>query len=229
MNALMTQTGADVALLQEAGGPPNTARHLRDVPQDVFYLGDGSLPPVREYEYGGTRGRPRYLYWLRTDDAWNSATGRVNLAIATRTQVQPQNIYVVQAGLDDGWVGRPALGVNIGGVVYFTIHGLSGNGAGNDDPGLLRNIRARMATAGPGGTPLPWIALGDYNRAPRPPTDGTPDRSLSTVLAGEFRVFAPHTPSPPTEIRSRRGSSTTRSSPSAPGSPTSCQSACPAG
>ncbi|WP_336213279.1 endonuclease/exonuclease/phosphatase family protein [Nonomuraea sp. LPB2021202275-12-8] len=192
---LLVQNGADIALLQEAGAPPNGATHLRDIPQNVFHRWD-STPPVREYRYGGTASRPRYLYWLHTDTATNTDTGRVNLAIATRTRAQ--QVFVARAGIDSGAEGRPAVGVAIDGVVYFTLHALSGPGRGSDGPQVLRNIRTLMSTAGPGGTALPWIALGDYNRLPYSPGDGSPDRSLSTAVTGEFSVFAPQQPTHPT-------------------------------
>ncbi|MER6361111.1 endonuclease/exonuclease/phosphatase family protein [Kitasatospora sp. NPDC001527] len=200
VNQLARQNRADIIALQEAGAPPNGATFSQDIPQNppVFFDWTASAPPVREYRYGGTAARPQgYLYWLHTDTNATSPTGRVNLAVMTRYQVPPQNVYVVQAGLYSGSVGRPALGVNVDGVVYFTVHGLSGSGG--DDPDLLRNIRTRMATAGPNGTPLPWIALGDYNRAPLPPADPTaPDTSLATAVAGEFMVHAPALPTHPT-------------------------------
>ncbi|MEV8631282.1 RICIN domain-containing protein [Streptosporangium sp. NPDC051023] len=195
LNQLMTQSGATVALLQEAGAPPASAVHLSSTPQNVFYQWDGSSPDVEEFEYGGTASRPRYLYWLHTDENPTTPTGRVNLAIATRTRVQPQDIYVAPAGLYQGSRGRPALGVNVDGVVYFTVHGQSGSGG--DDPQLLRNIRTLMSNAGPNGTALPWVALGDYNRMPHAPQTG-PDPSLATAVAGEFQVIAPQHPTHPT-------------------------------
>ncbi|MFF4763099.1 RICIN domain-containing protein [Streptomyces sp. NPDC001292] len=121
-----------------------------------------------------------YLYWLHTDE--------VNLAIATRTRVR--NVYTTEA----------AFGVEVDGVVYFTVHGLSESG--NEAAHLLGDIRTRMANAGPGGTALPWIALGSWNRAPYSPADGTPDTSLSTALnqrfPAQFTVFAPPLPTYPT-------------------------------
>ncbi|MFF2659626.1 endonuclease/exonuclease/phosphatase family protein [Kitasatospora sp. NPDC058032] len=203
VNQLARQNQADIVALQEAGAPPSGAVFEQDIPQNppVFFDWAGRTPPVREYRYGGTGARPQgYLYWLHTDTDPNTETGRVNLAVLSRTRVQPQDVYVIEAGRDNGFTGRPALGVNVDGVVYFTVHGLSGSG--NDDPGLLRNIRQRMATAGPNQSPLPWIALGDYNRAPLPPTDpNEADRSLATAVTGEFTVHAPALPTHPTVRR----------------------------
>ncbi|MEV0188806.1 endonuclease/exonuclease/phosphatase family protein [Kitasatospora purpeofusca] len=208
VNQLALQNQADVIALQEAGAPPSGATFSQDIPQNppVFFDWIGRTPPVREYRYGGTAARPQsYLYWLHTDTDPRTETGRVNLALMTRYQVPSQDVYVIEAGVDSGSRGRPALGVNVDGVVYFTVHGFSGSGG--DDPGLLRNIRQRMATAGPNGTPLPWIAVGDYNRAPLPPADpNTRDTSLATAVAGEFTVHAPAVPTHPTV---RRPNSTT--------------------
>ncbi|MGW3074717.1 endonuclease/exonuclease/phosphatase family protein [Kitasatospora sp. NPDC001132] len=203
VSQLARQNQADIIALQEAGAPPSGAAFEQDIPQNppVFFDWAGRTPPVREYRYGGTGARPQgYLYWLHTDSDPNTDTGRVNLAILSRYQVQREDVYVIEAGRDNGFTGRPALGINVDGVVYFTVHGLSGSG--NDDPGLLRNIRQRMATAGPNQSPLPWIALGDYNRAPLPPADpNETDRSLATAVAGEFTVHAPAVPTHPTVRR----------------------------
>ncbi|MEU1393111.1 MULTISPECIES: endonuclease/exonuclease/phosphatase family protein [unclassified Nonomuraea] len=197
VNQLLTQSGADIILLQEAGAPPNGATLLREIPQNVFHLWDMTSPSVREYQYGGTMSRPRYLYWIRTDSGTTEGRdGRVNLAIATRTRAQ--QVFVAPAGLDSGAEGRPALGVLIDGVVYFTVHGLSGHG--NDDPGLLRNIRALMDGVGPGGSALPWIALGDFNRMPYSPVGTTSDPSLSHAVDGEFQVVAQNLPTHPTRL-----------------------------
>ncbi|MEU6602881.1 endonuclease/exonuclease/phosphatase family protein, partial [Streptomyces flaveolus] len=193
LNQLAQQNGADIILLQEAGSPPASAAPLQAIPQDSFVQWDGTMPHVREYRYAGTRSRPQgFLYWLHTDSstgvAGDGIGGRVNLAIATRTRVRPENVYVVPS---DIVAARPALGVNIDGVVYFTVHGLSGSG--NDDPGLLRNIRDRMATAGPGGTALPWVALGDYNRDPDNLTN-----ALDQQSPDQFAVWSQWAPTHPT-------------------------------
>ncbi|MEU9336620.1 hypothetical protein AB0D49_26210 [Streptomyces sp. NPDC048290] len=188
---LMQQTGASVALLQEAGAPPGGAVHLRDIPQNRLIQWDGSYPPVREFRIAGTASRPLlYLYWIHSD--FNPQNiGRVNLAIATRTRVQPQDVFVTDRGISTGIDGRPALGVNVDGVAYFTVHGLSGSG--NDVPGLMRNIRTMMAEAtGPDQPPLPWISLGDNNREPG---------SLSDALGSGFQVHATHVHTHPTRMR----------------------------
>ncbi|MFF7455391.1 endonuclease/exonuclease/phosphatase family protein [Kitasatospora sp. NPDC008115] len=200
VSQLALQNRADIVALQEAGAPPRGAVHLQDIPQNPVVYSDwaGRVPPIREYRYGGTAARPQgYLYWLHTDTSTNTDTGRVNLAILSRTRVQPQNVYVTGAGLHQGFTGRPALGINVDGVVYFTVHGMSGTG--NDDAGLLQNIRTRMATAGPNGTALPWVAVGDYNRTPLPPDDpNATDNSLATTIGGQYAVTAPALPTHPT-------------------------------
>ncbi|MER7169285.1 RICIN domain-containing protein [Micromonospora sp. NPDC000207] len=178
--------GAQVVALQEAGSPPDGGQHLADHPQVDFQRANGLFPPVREYRYAGTAGRPTgFLYWLHTDTS-NNGPNRVNMAVATRRRVDPGGIFVVGSPMG----GRPALGVNIGGTVFFTLHGFSGNGNGNDMPGLLEAIRVRMLTAGPNNTALDWVAMGDFNRDPE---------DLAAVLdAAHFVVHAPANPTHPT-------------------------------
>ncbi|MDX3074828.1 endonuclease/exonuclease/phosphatase family protein [Streptomyces sp. MI02-7b] len=197
---LANDNDADIILLQEAGSPPPSAHPLRTIANDRIEYWDslGYVIPVQEYRVGGTYARPQgYLYWLHTDTNETSPPGRVNLAIWTRERVDESNVRVIRSGFFDS---RPALGVNIGGVFYFTVHGLSGSG--NDDPQLLENIRGRMTQAGPGQTAVPWIALGDYNRAPFAPSDGGTDTSLQTALNAQnpntFTVWAPSVPTHPT-------------------------------
>ncbi|MFG2300284.1 RICIN domain-containing protein [Actinacidiphila glaucinigra] len=198
---MAAETGASVILLQEAGIPPSSAYPIGtiDNAQVEYWDGAGATIPVRIYRIGGTAARPSgYLYWLHTDSDTNEIAGRVNLAIWTRERINTANVRVTRSGFLDS---RPALGVMIGGVYYFTLHGLSGSG--NDDPRLVRNIQTRMTTAGPGQTAVPWIALGDYNRAPYAPADGGPDNSLSTALnrdyPNQFTVWAPPIPTHPTQ------------------------------
>ncbi|MFF0717191.1 endonuclease/exonuclease/phosphatase family protein [Micromonospora sp. NPDC003816] len=172
---------AEVVALQEAGSPPGGAHHLADHPQLDFVRQDPQhglfTPDVEEYRYGGTNSRPGgYLYWLWTDTNPEPA-GRVNLAIATRERVDPAGIVVVASPLG----GRPALGVTVGGTVFFSLHGWSPGG--NDLPGLLEAIRVRMLTAGPNNTPRDWVAMGDFNRHPD---------NLAAVL--DAAHFAVHTP-----------------------------------
>ncbi|MFV2020341.1 RICIN domain-containing protein [Micromonospora sp. LOL_023] len=176
--------GATVIALQEAGSPPPSAGLLTDHQQADFQRAGGMFPPVREYRLGGTARRPQgYLYWLHTDTSVNGP-GRVNLAVASRSQVPADGIFVVASPMG----GRPALGVNVGGTVFFTVHGFSGNG--NDMPGLLGAIRQRMLTAGPGNQPLDWVAMGDFNR--------DPDSLANALPAGQSRVHAPPSPTHPT-------------------------------
>ncbi|NEA49489.1 RICIN domain-containing protein [Streptomyces sp. SID10815] len=167
--------GASVVLLQEAGAPPASAQPGAVIAHNnIQYWNDrGEVFPVREYRLG-TESRPLgYLYWLSTaTDASPTTEGRVNLAVFSTTRVAPQDVYVARSGFLDS---RPALGINVGGVVYYTLHGVSGSG--NDDPRLLENIQTQMNTAG-----LPWIAVGDYNRDPD---------DLGAAVAGRFTVHAP--------------------------------------
>ncbi|MFF9376590.1 RICIN domain-containing protein [Streptomyces griseoluteus] len=185
---------ADIALLQEAGAPPASAREMQRIAQDNYWFRDGIRPPVIEYRLGTNRGSQGWLYWMQTEYHEDASIGRVNLAIWTRNRVDPVNVIVAQPGLyterDGVWNSRPALGVAVDGVAYFTVHGLSGSGS--DDPGLLWNIREQMVAAG-----LPWVAMGDYNRAP----DGSANSlvvRLATERPGLFHVRAPSNPTHPT-------------------------------
>ncbi|WP_204028054.1 RICIN domain-containing protein [Sinosporangium siamense] len=193
---LAVEHGAEIVLLQEAGSPPGGGTHVTDHPQNNFAREDGSYPPVREYRYGGTASRPQgYLYWLHTDTSTRNPPNRVNLAVATRTQVPAADIFVVESPMNGG---RPALGVNIGGVVYFTVHGWSGTG--NDMAGLVNRIATWMQAAGPNGAALEWAVLGDFNRDPQ---------NLQTTLnnnygAGRFTVHSPPSPTHPTIDPQRR-------------------------
>ncbi|KXK60624.1 hypothetical protein AWW66_17855 [Micromonospora rosaria] len=177
--------GAEVIALQEAGSPPAGGAHLGDHAQNDFQRADGTFPPVREYRYAGSAGRPGgFLYWLHTDTSPN-APNRVNMAVATQQRVDPDAIFVVPSPMG----GRPALGINVGETVYFTLHGFSGNG--NDMPGLLGAIRTRMLNAGPNNGPLDWVAMGDFNRDP-----GTLAAALNPA---QFVVHAPPTPTHPSQ------------------------------
>ncbi|MEU1283902.1 hypothetical protein [Kitasatospora sp. NPDC005856] len=188
------QGGADIISLQEAGAPPGGATFQQniDTPNIHYWTNDGlHTIPVQEYRMG-TASRPTgWLYWLRTDTG-NGEYGRVNLAVFSRTRVDRNNVYVAREGIiTDGNDSRPALGINVDGVVYFTVHGWSGSG--NDDPMLLRNIQDQMSQAH-----LPWIALGDYNRAPD---------SLRAAIGADLSVHAQDRPTHPTD---RIGSGTPR-------------------
>ncbi len=119
---------------------------------------------------------------------------------------------------------RPALGVRVDGVVYFTVHGWSGTG--NDAPELLANIRTRLATAGPNNTPLPWVALGDYNRVPHPGARNSLYDRLAQNAPGQWQAMAPflgqptHPTVPDSEPYVPGPSSTTRSPRREPTRPT---------
>ncbi|ROQ26493.1 ricin-type beta-trefoil lectin protein [Streptomyces sp. PanSC19] len=172
------QAGADIVALQEAGAPPGGATFLGDISTANIHYWDntGRVRPVQEYRIG-TAARPAgFLYWLRTDFS-GTAFGRVNMAIYSRTRVAAQDVYVTnEAVVTDNWDSRPALGINVGGVVYFSVHG-SSRSRGGDVPQHLGFIRDQMAQAGD----LPWIALGDYNR--------TPD-NLRNAVGAHFTVHA---------------------------------------
>ncbi|WP_329190789.1 endonuclease/exonuclease/phosphatase family protein [Actinacidiphila glaucinigra] len=187
---------ADVVLIQEAGSPPASAQPHGVIAHNQidYFDGLGNPRPVREYRLGTGRGQGGWLYWLHTDTNTASPPGRVNLAIWTRNRVNADDVYVVRPAFmnsNGDYSSRPALGVNVDGVVYFTVHGNSPGG--NDDVGLLANIRQRMNTAG-----LPWVAMGDYNRAPHNGVAGNLTAGLEAFYPNTFRVWAPSTPTHPT-------------------------------
>ncbi|WP_329040357.1 hypothetical protein OHT61_21045 [Streptomyces sp. NBC_00178] len=159
--------GADVVLLQEAGVPPTGAAAritlVGDYAQTHYTRPDGTQPRIREYRFQPTPSRANgYIYWLHTNDTADGGYGRVNLAVASRTRIAPEDLFVVSPGVQGG---RPALGVRIGGVVYFTVHASADN-SGADAPALLSNIADVMSGLGPDDQALPWAAGGDFNREP---------------------------------------------------------------
>ncbi|WP_431946292.1 hypothetical protein [Actinacidiphila sp. bgisy167] len=162
---------ASIVLLQEAGNPDAGSsrpflRFQREIAQHVYQREDGSYPAIREY-WVDSANSVGWLYWLHTDRT--DPAGRVNVAIASRTRVAPDDLHVTEPGewdpvLEEGY-SRPALGVTVDGAAYFTVHARADN-QGQDAPALLDQIRARMATRGPNGGPRPWLAAGDWNRDP---------------------------------------------------------------
>ncbi|WP_380283463.1 endonuclease/exonuclease/phosphatase family protein [Kitasatospora purpeofusca] len=157
----------DIVLLQEAGAPPfplgiNAERV--EIPQTAYQRRNSAgevieTPPVREYRrtLNGVNG---YLYWLQTDTE-TTGVGQMNLAIWTRERaLDPADptgagrIFVVPSGSGPS---RPALGVRIGGALYFTVHMDTGGGA--NAAGLLNAIRTRVALP----QALPAAVFGDFN------------------------------------------------------------------
>ncbi|HET6708315.1 hypothetical protein [Amycolatopsis sp.] len=139
--------GHDVIALQEAGpSAPRSAHYVRD-----FHLGGYR---VQQYDWSpfGQRGQVGTvtITFMQTDFGAN----RVNLAIVSR--VRPRNFIVVPAAT--GFAGaRPALGVDLNGTVFYTVHALSGGG--NDARRLIDNLASEARGRA-------WGALGDWNRNP---------------------------------------------------------------
>ncbi len=132
----------DVVVLQESGSqPPGQVQLSQHVAEGLFEYRIWKL---------GTESRPkdRHIYSLETD-----ANGhRVNLAIVLH---QPADDWTTVAPAFP--TSRGALGVQVGDMWFYDLHGLSGNG--NDTRGLLANIAAASAGSS-------WAALGDFNRDP---------------------------------------------------------------
>ncbi|MET8540911.1 hypothetical protein ABZW03_09675 [Kitasatospora sp. NPDC004799] len=179
--------GADIVAIQEAGAPPGGATFIQEINTSNTQWVDARsfVIPVREYRIGSA-GRPTgWLYWLHTDTDAGQPFGRVNVAVFSRTRVDRNSVYTTREALiTNNWDSRPALGVNVDGVVYYSLHGSSG-GHGNDDPQLLDIIGQQM-----GPTRLPWVALGDYNREPA---------NLQPAVQGSFNVRAQSQPTHPVD------------------------------
>ncbi|RNG23535.1 RICIN domain-containing protein [Streptomyces botrytidirepellens] len=177
---------ADIIALQEAGAPPGGATFIQEIhTANTRYVDNlGFTIPVREYRLGSATRTTGYLYWLRTDTS-DGQWGRVNMAVFSRTRVAADSVYTTREGrIGDRSDSRPALGINVDGVVYYSVHGGSGS-HGSDDPQLLLNIQEQMAPTG-----LPWIALGDYNRDPG---------NLQTAVGASFTVQAQTLPTHPVD------------------------------
>ncbi|MEV1069584.1 hypothetical protein [Streptomyces sp. NPDC050263] len=156
----MVNAGYNIIALQEAGPRPPAASRLVWTSR---YLGETNAWAgwrVQEYEWDPfprSVNLPWHIYWLRTDFGGN----RVNLAIITPFD-SPEVFLVPPAfyGRNGLPSSRPALGIRVDQTLFFTVHAMSGNGAGNDGPDLLSRI------AGVAGT-RQWAAMGDWNREPR--------------------------------------------------------------
>ncbi|MFI5793445.1 endonuclease/exonuclease/phosphatase family protein [Streptomyces sp. NPDC051677] len=155
--------GYNVIALQEAGPQPPASAHLV---RNIGYLGNTShWLGWRPQEYTWRplgQAQDWYIYWVRTDFSGPAGYhgGRVNIAILTRQRAttvlvaRPGDTFYGGNGLP---TARPALGVNLNGTVFYSVHALSGGG--NDGRQLLE----RMASA---ALLRPWAAMGDWNREP---------------------------------------------------------------
>jgi hypothetical protein len=157
------RAGAQVVLLQECGNPPNSAGPVAVPPP---FLGGAGVPGGMNWSYLawsiGSRRHPCDIgiYWVETDPGGH----RCNLAIATVVfaavpgAVIPGNLICVPPPAV-GPGQRPAIGIRVpyggGNIDLYTLHAISPGGP--NAPGLLANINV----VGP-----PWLAAGDYNRAP---------------------------------------------------------------
>lgn len=140
----------EVALLQEAGVPPESA--VLD-PAPPFLTALPAFPWDSLLWNLGTAHRPDYvrIYWVQCDPGAN----RNNLAIAFRPAAD--NFMIIPNPIDA--TRRPSLGIRFphgaGTLDVYTFHAFSGGG--HDAPGFLTAIDAVGA---------PWVAGGDFNRDP---------------------------------------------------------------
>jgi hypothetical protein len=171
---LMQQQRYDVLALQEAGGVPDSVVNNPQTPANFRNDNWNNVPnnggqfinngvDVTLYNWLGTSTRPGYyIYYAQTDPNGN----RVNLAIVTRRAADEVISF------RPGCARRPVLGVRLGRVWYFTVHGRSGvrdnNRNVNDGPDIANGINAVVDYLGlnvPGD--YNWIALGDWNHTPQ--------------------------------------------------------------
>ncbi|MDO8891658.1 MAG: hypothetical protein Q8N54_06580 [Sulfurimicrobium sp.] len=106
--------------------------------------------PVMVYRWtavdqSGLNSRDYYVSYAELDTGAN----RVNLAVVS--EAEPEDAATTFAEK------RPAIGVSIGGIWFFSIHASAAFGWDVED--LLANIWTTVSCG-------PWIALGDYNKQP---------------------------------------------------------------
>ncbi|MBX4967901.1 endonuclease/exonuclease/phosphatase family protein [Rhizobium binae] len=164
------RVAADIVCIQEAGPSPPTGGSFTAYNPANYppWLGGVAPPPAALMFIGSWAvGREPLIvkvFWLQTDPGGN----RCNLCICIRDSIEtPHLIYIPAAGAA---ASRGAIGFEVrltGGAIrrIYTLHALSGGGA--DAPALMAGIS--VAPLAPGAAaPPPWIAVGDYNRAPSP-------------------------------------------------------------
>jgi cytolethal distending toxin subunit B len=142
----------DVMCLQETGGAPASAVPGATINVPVPGAPPGTVAPIRQYTWGGTRTRPAYNILFHN---WDVAGNRCNLAIVAKASLALANPTLCWPAAGPVW--RPALGVQVGAQYVFSLHAISGSGA--DAKGLL----TAAATAA-GATN--WLAAGDFNTEP---------------------------------------------------------------
>lgn len=160
---LIGTQAADILMVQEAGTLPATAVRTDRVIQPV-----GVGTPIEEYTWNmGTRTRPNqvYIYYSRVDVGAN----RVNLAIVSRNRADAAHIIHSSSSV---LTARPAIGIQIGTDVFFSVHALSPSG--NDAVSLIHNVNTYFSMAS--RQHLSWILVGDFNRSPT---------NLQSALASE--------------------------------------------
>lgn len=152
----------DVVFVQEAGPVPLSCRVPQPISLYVKKAGDvskkaKSATGLRYLKFGGSHRRKdrarANLNLLHYE--WDTGSGRVNLAVITRHKAKKAALLY-----PDNKTWRPALGLEIDGVWYFSIHAISPKGP--DAKELLGVVHAHVAQHGAG----PWVVGGDFNREP---------------------------------------------------------------
>ncbi|MGC9491123.1 endonuclease/exonuclease/phosphatase family protein, partial [Vibrio genomosp. F10] len=160
---MVTSYGIEVLSLQESGHVPNI-REIEALPTPGSRLGlplDGGVfvqGILTEHVWNITNRTGvirRYIYHIDHDTGAN----RVNVAIVSATRAS--RVILIPPSQSYPAV-RPILGVQVGGVYFFSIHASASGGS--DAVGIIRRIRQyfidnSLQTA-------QFIILGDYNVEP---------------------------------------------------------------
>jgi chitinase len=125
-----------VCCLQECGSPPGSAMLIG---QNI-----GDIQGFSEYLWPVTLNHYVYVIYY----PWDTGSGRVNLAVVSRTYYNAMQYFP--------GILRPLIGIKIKDTWYYSIHA-SANGGGDATP-LVRQAEQN----GPGA----WIVAGDYNADP---------------------------------------------------------------
>lgn len=146
---------AQICCLQECGLPPEGSAKLLCKVQVKDYANNNDY--IEIYQLGSDR-LPRYLIYYN----WDVDGKRVNLAVASRSEVTPDNVCQGKAVAlvwgKDGPKWRPALGLRLSsGAWVFSIHGISPGGV--DTGPVLAAVEAQCTN--------PWAVAGDFNREPK--------------------------------------------------------------
>jgi hypothetical protein len=151
VNVFLQQYDVDYCCLQESGIIANSYEEYGTTDSGVVLY-----KQKRENKRGPGRNLKYVVYY-----EWDVGGKRNNLAVVSFTKVQPRAVRLLYPKKKSPTqkklpVWRPALGVDFGRFVVFSLHAISPEGP--DVWNLLHEIGTKVKA--------PWIAAGDYNRQP---------------------------------------------------------------